>query len=427
MKPLLLLSFCLASLLGCRPLLAQVESAPPSPSWRLDKVIIVSRHGVRPPTKMTRQLQEITAQPWPHWSAPLGHLTPTGAKLVTLLGGYYREHLQQSGLFTSVCPAEGTLRSWADSDQRTRMTGQAWLDGFAPGCGLKIQSQVDSHPQDPLFHPLEAGLCRADKQQALDAAQQAAGGDVTALSTSYLPALQQLEQVLDFAHAPYCQQHGATGCSLLAAYPGKLTASAEGSVKLEGNLALGSTLGEIFLLEYADGMPTGSVAWGHAFTPALWQSLLAIHNTQFRIAQQTPYIARYKATPLMARIQQALKSDDKTRLELLVGHDTNLANLAGLLGVAWRLPGQPDNTPPGGELVIERWQDSHKQYWVRMQFVYQTLEQLRAQSALSQATPPGVVTIPLPECQSQSVNGACPLIRYLAITQQKLQPACLTL
>ena len=427
MKPLLVVSLCLSTALGVSSFSVQAENRQPDPSWRLNKVIIVSRHGVRPPTKMTRQMSEITAQTWPTWSAPLGHLTPTGAKLVTLLGGYYREHLQQAGLFTSACPAEGTLLSWADTDQRTRMTGQAWLDGFAPNCGLKIQSQSDSHKLDPLFHPLEAGVCRADKQQALAAAQKAAGGDVAALSVTYQPALQQLEQVLDFANSPYCKQHGASGCSLMAAYPGKLSASADGSVKLEGNLALGSTLGEIFLLEYADGMPAQSVAWGHAFTPEQWQSLLAVHNTQFRIAQQTPYIARFKASPLMARIQQALKSNDKARLELLVGHDTNLANLAGLLGVQWSLPGQPDNTPPAGELVVERWQDSQQQYWVRMQFVYQTLDQLRAQTPLSLATPPGVVTLALPQCQAQSVNGACPLTRFMTITQQKLQPACLKL
>ena len=91
MKPFLVVSLCLSSALGVSSFSVQAENRQPDPSWRLNKVIIVSRHGVRPPTKMTRQMSEITAQTWPTWSAPLGHLTPTGAKLVTLLGGYYRE------------------------------------------------------------------------------------------------------------------------------------------------------------------------------------------------------------------------------------------------------------------------------------------------------------------------------------------------
>ncbi len=44
-----------------------------------------------------------------------------------------------------------------------------------------------------------------------------------------------------------------------------------------------------------------------------------------------------------------------TSVLFIAGHDTNLANLGGALELNWTLPGQPDNTPPGGELVFERW------------------------------------------------------------------------
>lgn len=419
--------FCLAGLFTLNAPTVHAQTTPLATPWRLDKVIIVSRHGVRPPTKMTRQMHEITSQTWPNWSAPLGHLTPTGATLVSLLGGYYAQHLQQAGLFAQGgCPAEGSVSTWADTDQRTRMTGQAWLDGFAPGCGLTIRSQADRHHPDPLFHPLEAGLCHLPPHDAERAIQAEAGGDVATLPAQSASALQLFEQVLDFAHSPYCQGKPEANCSLATAYPNQLTTSADGSVKLQGNLALGSTLAEIFLLEYADGMAANSVAWGHHFTAEQWASLLAMHNTQFRIMQQAPAIARYKASPLLARIAQGLQPTSPARLELLVGHDTNLANLAGILGIRWQLPGQPDNTPPGGELVIERWQDpDSQQYWVRLQFVYQTLSQLREQTRLTLATPPGIVALSLPDCQKEAVQGACPLSRFVEITRQRLQPDCL--
>jgi 4-phytase/acid phosphatase len=38
---------------------------------------------------------------------------------------------------------------------------------------------------------------------------------------------------------------------------------------------------------------------------------------------------------------------------MLCGHDTNLSNLSGMLGLSLKLPGyQPDDTPPGGALVF---------------------------------------------------------------------------
>src|SRR5450755_634837 len=40
-------------------------------------------------------------------------------------------------------------------------------------------------------------------------------------------------------------------------------------------------------------------------------------------------------------------------LLILVGHDTNLSNLSGMLHLSWHLPGyQPDDTPPGGALIL---------------------------------------------------------------------------
>ncbi len=45
---------------------------------------------------------------------------------------------------------------------------------------------------------------------------------------------------------------------------------------------------------------------------------------------------------------------------------TNLANLGGALELNWTLPGQPDNTPPGGELVFERWRRlSDNSQWIQ--------------------------------------------------------------
>jgi len=54
-------------------------------------------------------------------------------------------------------------------------------------------------------------------------------------------------------------------------------------------------------------------------------------------------------------------------LLLLAGHDTNLSNLSGMLGLLWKLAGyQPDGTPPGGGLIFSVRRDAGGHYFVRL-------------------------------------------------------------
>ena len=80
----------------------------------------------------------------------------------------YRDVGTGGGIFTrggllpsKGCPEAGTIAVRADRDQRTRVTGEAVLEGLAPGCGFKPIVNETDHP-DPLFHPLEAGYCALD-------------------------------------------------------------------------------------------------------------------------------------------------------------------------------------------------------------------------------------------------------------------------
>ena len=85
-----------------------------------------------------------------------------GAKLVTAMWEQEAAFLREAGLLPSKgCPEAGTIAVRADRDQRTRVTGEAVLEGLAPGCGFKPIVNETDHP-DPLFHPLEAGYCALD-------------------------------------------------------------------------------------------------------------------------------------------------------------------------------------------------------------------------------------------------------------------------
>ncbi|VFS50825.1 Periplasmic AppA protein precursor [Budvicia aquatica] len=125
-------------LLGCSCLPALAVSTPVN-GYVLERVVILSRHGVRSPTKQTDLMNNVTPDKWPQWPVQAGYLTPQGEHLMTLMGGFYRDYFRSHNLLPSQgCPTDGSLYVWADIDQRTRLTGQAFLAGVAPECDLKI-------------------------------------------------------------------------------------------------------------------------------------------------------------------------------------------------------------------------------------------------------------------------------------------------
>ncbi|WP_145523432.1 AppA family phytase/histidine-type acid phosphatase [Yersinia rohdei] len=415
---------------------APVITAPAG--YTLERVVILSRHGVRSPTKQTQLMNEVTPNKWPQWPVKAGYLTPRGAQLVTLLGAFYGEYFRSQGLLPAGCPPEGTVYAQADIDQRTRLTGQAFLDGVAPGCGLEVHYQADLKKTDPLFHPVEAGICKVDLAQTRQAVEQRLGGPLTTLSQRYAKPFAQMGEVLNFAESPFCkslQQKGKT-CDFATFAANEIDVNKDGTkISLTGPLALSSTLAEIFLLQNSQAMP--DVAWHRLSGAENWVSLLSLHNAQFDLMAKTPYIARHKGTPLLQQINtalvlqrdaqgQTLPLSPQTKVLFLGGHDTNIANIAGMLGANWQLPQQPDNTPPGGGLVFELWQhpDNHQRY-VAVKMFYQTMDQLRNVEKLNLTTnPAGIIPIAVEGCENMGDNKLCQLETFEKKIAQVIEPAC---
>lgn len=67
------------------PFTPQSAFAQSEPELKLESVVIVSRHGVRAPTKATQLMQDVTPDAWPTWPVKLGWLTPRGGELIAYL------------------------------------------------------------------------------------------------------------------------------------------------------------------------------------------------------------------------------------------------------------------------------------------------------------------------------------------------------
>ena len=87
-------------------------------------------------------------------------------------------------------------------------------------------------------------------------------------------------------------------------------------------------------------------------------------------------------------------------LTVLVGHDTEIANVGGLLDVHWSVPGfAADDPAPGGALVFEVLRNRNGAKMIRSFYRAQALDQIRTLSAEDptwvRLTPPGCGDNPL--------------------------------
>ena len=420
-------------LLG-EPAAAQILPIPPG--WQMERAILLSRHGVRSPLESNEEMDRYVATPWPVWSVSPGFLTPRGAELMRLMGRYYRVLYGGRGLMeASICPPANTVAAWTDIDQRTRLTGAALLNGMYPGCANPLlRNQDDPTVPDPLFHPQPTPSCPMDPAANRAAVLARIGGNFDSVQREYAPQLTKMQAVL----CPPGQAPSGRNCGLPSEQPA-VAAGADGRVRISGPIGIGSSAAETFLMESAEGMPSSQVAWGRLSGDGELQDLLKIHRLEFDLAQKTLPIARQHGSNLMAQIVQTLQNGHKfpglralaepVRLGLLVGHDTNIANVSRLLNIGWQIPGfQPNEASPGGALAFELLREPRSgRRYVRLAYYAQTLEQMRKSSVLDFEHPPGMVAVDLPACASDAHDKACPLERFLAIANEAIDPGCVTI
>jgi 4-phytase/acid phosphatase len=416
---------------------ASAEILPTPPGWQIERALLVNRHGVRSPTASNEQLDKHSATPWPTWPVESGFLSPRGEELMRLMGGYYRVLYGGRGLVQADdCPTAGTVAAWTDLSQRTRTSGAALLAGMYPRCAnLPLRNQANFTVPDPLFNPQPTASCAMDLAANRAAILARVGGSFASVQRDNAAALSMMQSVLCPADATRGAGGGSCG---EAGMPTSIVGGTEDGVRLRGPLGYASTAAESFLMQAAEGLPKDQVAWGRLAHDAALRELMTLHQLDQDLTQKTKPIAQQRGSNLLTLIGAILVNGHRfpghaatgqpVRLGFLVGHESNIHNIAALLGLTWQIPGfLPGEASPGGALAFEQFREvrSEKRY-VRIAYYAQTLDEMRRRALLTYRDPPGMVQVALPACSADLVNNACPLETFLKIVKAAVDPGCVT-
>ena len=374
---------------------------------------------------------------WPPWRrspGPSGRSgpeiqTPHGNMLIALMGDYYRTRFVDAGLLSGDPAKDGPLVYLrADNDQRTietaRIIGKALVQAGEP--------EVHSLPEgtkDPLFRAEVADVGRPDRELAAAAIRGRLGGDPANIDRAYAAQLAELKGIL----------FGPGGPPADSPFNMPTTISAgEGSRFLEfsGPLLAAEICTDAFILEYTDGKPANEVGWGKVDGKVITR-LLGLHDLLFDLEDRTYYLAQVQASNLTSHIIDTLEQATLgqpvpgalgpagEKVVVIGGHDSNISEVGGLLGLNWWIPGSPmDPTFPAGALVFELWkrggQDS---YFVRVSYVAPTLDQARDAIPFTADNPPARAPIYIPGCSGPGPGYDAPLASFVRQARKVIDPS----
>ena len=413
---------------------AQAESPALAPEgYTLEKVTILSRHGIRAPlVGYGSALAEATPHTWTPWKTEGGHLTPRGGELETRLAHYMDEWFDAVGLIKKdSCPTTDQLLVYANSLPRTIDTGKNFVKGAFPDCDITVHNLEEVGKMDNTFNPIvrspvdDAFVAKAEK--SID--DMLGEGGFAKLNERLAKNYQILETVLDYDHSATCEKEKQ--CDL-EKMPNSLTFAQNKEPGTKGPLRNGTGAADSFILQYYEGYPANDVAWGKIETPEQWQAIVDLKNIYTDVLFTAPVLAKEAASPLLAFIQNSfadhgyqhplIKDAQKAKVTLLVGHDSNVASLLALLQTApYQLPEQYEKTPISGKVLFEQWRDKDGKALLKIEYIYQTTPQLREDSELSLKNPPQHVVLKLEGCPTDA-NGFCPMDDFNRVADAALKP-----
>ncbi|KAL0809348.1 hypothetical protein ABMA28_011555 [Loxostege sticticalis] len=369
-------------------------------SMELQQVFILSRHNIRAP--LAEDLQRTTTLQWPEWNVPATYLTEKGIAVEEKMGEYFSKWLKSEGLFTDGCPNDDEVYIYSNNKQRTIKTANAFSRSAFKNCNVSTHYQNNDH-LDLVFAPILKNTTDSFKEDWITH-MQAKINNLYYLKDAYAI----LHRIVDIENSDLCKQKIL--CDFITKDVVVYTIGEEPNIK--GPLAVGNSIVDFFLMSYYDGMPMENVAWGKLTQEEDWEKLLQITRENQNVRFNHSYLSKDISRPMLKFMRDEILKTPASKFTMLVGHDSNLNSvMAALEFDEYSLTGQLEKTPVGGKIVFQKWRDVDSNLYLKIEYVYYSMEQLRHGTKLDS---PLSATLQIKNCKVNQ-DGFCPWSDFVKV------------
>ena len=373
------------------------EAAKFGDNYRLEKVLIFSRHNIRAP--YYEKAKQFTPHKFVKWTSNQRELSLRGGLVETELGQYFRKYLVAENFMTeNYQPAENEFRFYANSRQRTVATAHYFATGMLPFAEVHLERKFSEDKNDPVFE--SKLLFVNEKFRTLAESQVLESFGMNSWSESdkkFSSEIALIEKILDVKNSPYAKE---TGNTKFVSGDVKLSLEVghEPGIK---NFADGlSDARDTLIMQYYESPSDTAAAFGNKVTAKQWATVGAFQDSLVEV-MNAPAIAVAVANPLLRVMHDELTLDTR-RLTFLCGHDINIAAITGALGVEkYSLPDSLEpQTPIGSKIVIEKRRGNDGKNYASLYLIYASTEQIRNIETLTLDNPPKIFPLKLTGLQA---------------------------
>ncbi len=358
--------------------------------YTLSEVVVLSRHNIRSPLSgKGSAIERITPHNWYSWTSEPSYLSTKGGIMETMMGQYFHRWLVKERLFSEVEELNSDeIRVYANSVQRTLATAHYFMSGFMPTANIHVEHHCDVGIMDSIFTPQIRYVDEEFCKKAFSEIAEMTGEKVKTHKVS--PSIyycimknthkklannyESLSKVLDMQNSPACK-YGDT-CGFVESDTIWLRMLQE--PQTTGSLKLASMASDALILQYYEETNDTKAAFSHKLTINDWLQISGIKDWYGDVLFTTPTIARQVAEPLLCEIAKELSFPNR-KFSFLCGHDSNIASVLAALGVTnYSLPNTIESkTPIGAKLVFEKWMDTQGEYYISVNLMYHSTNQMR--------------------------------------------------
>lgn len=370
-------------------------------NYRLEKVLILSRHNVRAPTKSNApMMSKLTNKNWFEWTSKPGELSVRGGIMETSMGQYFKEYLEQENFISdNYIPKDGEFRFYANSYQRTVATTQFFSSGMLPVANAKVEYKYPVDKHDEIFVTKFGNVNENYRQEVLNQILERHNAkNFDEIAESLKPELETLEKILDFKNSSYAQgnhlQHFPTDDLKINIEPNK-------SVSWQGGIQRASAAADTLIMQYYED----DFAFGQKLTSKQLADLKKIHDTAINMIFGTPKSAVKLAEPMIKFLSEENSAEGR-RFTFIGGHDSNINSVLAALEVEkYNLPDIVEGiTPIGVKIVVEKRISPENKEYAKIYLIYPDAKQIKNLEMLSLKNPPQIFDLSFKNLQRQE-NG----------------------